>query len=73
MIYTISKIKVFKYFSAIIAIIGILLFTKVSANPATIDPGFDTKVPVGFNYDVYTIVNQSDGKIVVGGSFTTYQ
>jgi putative heme iron utilization protein len=37
------------------------------------DASFDTGVPVGFNNDVRTLALQSDGKIIVGGLFTSYQ
>ncbi|MEY3471260.1 MAG: hypothetical protein RLZZ223_610 [Candidatus Parcubacteria bacterium] len=37
------------------------------------DPAFDTGIPVGFNNPVNTLALQSDGKILVGGNFTSYQ
>ena len=37
------------------------------------DASFDTRVPVGFDGDVYALAVQNDGKIIVGGEFTTYQ
>ncbi|MEY3471269.1 MAG: hypothetical protein RLZZ223_619, partial [Candidatus Parcubacteria bacterium] len=37
------------------------------------DPKFDTGIPVGFNGTVNDLILQSDGKILVGGSFTRYQ
>jgi len=37
------------------------------------DQAFDTGVPVGFNNQVYTTAIQSDGKVIVGGWFTSYQ
>ena len=38
------------------------------------DPSFDTGIPVGFNGEsVSTTALQSDGKILVGGGFSSYQ
>jgi uncharacterized delta-60 repeat protein len=37
------------------------------------DPSFDTGVPVGFDDEVNAIAIQSDGKIIVGGYFSSYQ
>jgi uncharacterized delta-60 repeat protein len=37
------------------------------------DPSFDTGVPVGFDGGVNTLAIQADGKIIVGGGFTSYQ
>ncbi|MCX6824462.1 MAG: DUF5011 domain-containing protein [candidate division SR1 bacterium] len=63
----------FKSLTFLIAIMGIFLYTQVFANGSDIDPSFDTKTPVGFNGTIYAHVVQSDGKIIVGGDFTTYQ
>ena len=51
--------------------IGVNLFPVLLAGAK--DPSFDTGVPVGFDSNVSTILQQSDGKILVGGWFTSYQ
>jgi len=40
---------------------------------ATIDKTADTGIPLGFNNTVNSITLQPDGKILVGGEFTSYQ
>jgi len=49
------------------------IMSQVSANPADVDPGFDTGIPIGFNADIKSIARQSDGKLIIGGQFTTYK
>ena len=45
----------------------------VFASSAAMDSSFNTGIPIGFNNDVKSTVLQSDGKIIIGGDFTTYQ
>jgi hypothetical protein len=63
----------FKSLMFIMTIMGILLCAQAFANPASMDPSFDTKLPLGFNGPVRTITTQRDGKIIVGGEFTAYK
>lgn len=42
-------------------------------NAAAKDPSFDTRIPVGFNNTVYTQSLLTNGSIILGGAFTTYQ
>jgi uncharacterized delta-60 repeat protein/prepilin-type N-terminal cleavage/methylation domain-containing protein len=51
--------------------IGVNLFPVLLAGAK--DPSFDTGIPLGFNGIVRTLAVQSDGKILVGGSFISYQ
>ena len=46
-----------------------ILFT----NTASIDPKFDTDVPIGFNGSVSISAIQNDGKILVGWDFTSFR
>ncbi|MCX6822413.1 MAG: hypothetical protein NTX91_00250, partial [candidate division SR1 bacterium] len=52
---------------------GILLHMNTSAVYVAVDTTFATKEPVGFNAQVSAMAVQSDGKIIMGGSFTTYR
>lgn len=45
---------------------GIAMISDSATLSSSFNPG------IGFNGDVYTIVRQSDGKIVAGGGFTNY-
>jgi hypothetical protein len=48
-------------------------FSSVLASSTNIDTSFATKTPVGFNNPVRVIKTQSDRKVLVGGTFTTYE
>ena len=45
-------------------------FVGKAQNPGDVAQNFGTAY--GFNFIVYSIVLQTDGKILVGGSFTNY-
>ncbi len=45
----------------------------VFANQADMDAGFETRGTPWFEWDVSTTTEQSDGKIIVGWTFTSYQ
>ena len=45
---------------------GIAMISDSATLSSSFNPG------LGFNADVYTIARQSDSKVIVGGSFTTY-
>ncbi|MCX6824098.1 MAG: delta-60 repeat domain-containing protein, partial [candidate division SR1 bacterium] len=62
-----------KFLVFIVIITGIFCYTQVSANITNINPSFDTKIPAGFDQDPNAMVIQSDGKIVIGGMFNSYQ
>lgn len=55
---------------SIIFILYISIFVNVHAQPATIDNSFN--VGIGFNSLVESISIQKDGKIIIGGYFTSY-
>ncbi|MFZ2718612.1 MAG: delta-60 repeat domain-containing protein, partial [Candidatus Absconditicoccaceae bacterium] len=63
----------FRSIAIMVLAIGIFSFTHVLANTTSIDSSFDTGLPVGIDGDVYSIVKQNDGKIVLGGSFHNYK
>ena len=54
----------------LILFIVIITATYANAQPGTVDTSFNPGT--GFNGSVYAITNQSDGKIIVGGQFTSY-
>ena len=60
-----------------IPLLAIFFFTIASlyvfANSATIDPSFNFKNPVWLDNSVTKVVKQLDGKLLVGGFFSTYQ
>ena len=59
----------------IILLVNLLFSALVFAQPGTIDLTFnptDAGSGNGANNDVYTTSIQSDGKIIIGGNFTTY-
>ncbi|MCX6823315.1 MAG: right-handed parallel beta-helix repeat-containing protein [candidate division SR1 bacterium] len=63
-----------RYLTIITLLIGALLYANVFAvNMAGIDTSLDTKIPVGFDAVVSVLKIQHDGKILVGGEFTTYK
>jgi hypothetical protein len=37
------------------------------------DPNFYTNTPIGFNNPLNTMYIQDDGKILLGGNFTSYK
>jgi uncharacterized delta-60 repeat protein len=48
------------------------VYNEVEINDVVIPPvSFNTNLGTGFNNNVYSLLIQSDGKILVGGSFTT--
>lgn len=73
MIYVSVKKLITKTFALFVMILGATLFTQVSANSADINPIFDTRTPVGFNNIVYSLMTQNDGKILAGGTFSSYK
>jgi uncharacterized delta-60 repeat protein len=63
----------------IILLVGAIIKTNVSAQPGAIDPTFNTFDDEaywgngwGANSDVNSISIQSDGKIIIGGAFNSY-
>jgi len=75
MLLPIQKMKriLFQYFITSALILSLGIYAQVFANTASIDPSFDTWLPVGFNNTVQTIAIQNDGKFLVGGIFSTYK
>ncbi|MCX6824352.1 MAG: DUF5011 domain-containing protein, partial [candidate division SR1 bacterium] len=57
----------------LITIIGIFLCAQTFANPASMNPSFDRGTPIGFNGGIYTQAVQDNGKLIIGGNFTSYQ
>ncbi|MCW5898793.1 MAG: hypothetical protein KIT10_05935 [Flavobacteriales bacterium] len=49
---------------------ALLLTTYIAAQPGTLDPTFDPLA--GPNNWVYCMVEQPDGKVIIGGDFTSY-
>ena len=67
------KQQLFKSFAIFAMIIGIVMFSHVSANPWDINTSFDTRAPLGFNGEIKTLAVQGNGKMILGGLFTTYK
>ncbi|MEI6773955.1 MAG: hypothetical protein WCL18_03980 [bacterium] len=62
-----------KSLAILMTIVSIVVISNVSANSASMDPIFDTGLPVGFDNTVKTFATQTNGKTLVGGNFTAYQ
>jgi len=67
------KKHLFRLFWAIFILWLTFPILRVAASSASIDMSLDTKTPLGFNYPVKAIKMQSNGKLIFGWSFTTYQ
>lgn len=67
------KKNLLRFLMLVIIAMIISIYTNVFANQASVDPSFDTGVPIGFDGPIYTMATQSDGRTIIGGDFTTYQ
>lgn len=60
--------KIYFFLFTFLLVVNYSIFAQTDAN---IDTSFNSGT--GFNNDVIAIATQTDGKIIIGGSFTTYQ
>jgi len=67
------KRRILKTLTLFMIIMSVAPYAGVFANQANIDSSFNTGVPTWFNGSIYSLTTQNNGKIIVGGDFTTYK
>jgi len=60
-----------KIYLFLFTLLSVVNYSIIAQTDANIDTSFNSGT--GFNNDVNAIATQTDGKIIIGGSFTTYQ